>query len=151
MALTATTPFVLNGLISELIRGTTPRVTYQQASGWEPYTEQVGSASRSRRFRLVWEEGNFHAGGIFTRGVETSAILRVRTDYVGEHQQMQFMREDDKHQLRDRIHTLSEDSTTGFVLIEPDGIRTERPPDWDSANAGQWDHVYPIRYLRARG
>jgi hypothetical protein len=152
MPLSPTTLETLEDTIREQIRSTTPRLTVQGAEAWKPYTKHAGSAARTRRFRLVWEEGNFVVGGIFTPdAVEVQSLLRVRTDYVGEHDELQKLRQNDLHQLRDRIHALANTDSNGMILVDPSGVRVERPPDWDTADAGQWDLVYPIRYLIARG
>jgi hypothetical protein len=148
MGLVATSTAALGDLITEVIRGTTPRITYQQVQGWKPYEEAVETASVSRRFRLLWEEGDYVRGGFFTNGIlSVTATLRVRTDYAGEHEKLQHLRQDDLHQLRGRMSTLTPDPTNGLVSVQikPPGV--VRPPNWDKADVGQFDLLYSIHYV----
>lgn len=150
MSLVATKLDALDTLITAQILATTPRITYKGAEAWKRYGQDAAGASTSRRFRLVWEEGNYFPRGIFSRNAcETLATLRVRVDYVGEHERLQHVRQDDLHQLRDRMQALTADGANGLVLVQ--AVSVTRPPNWAAADAGQFDLVYSVRYLQARG
>lgn len=150
MALIPTTLDVLKDLFVEQIRETEPRIQSQQAKGWAPYEQSKASASRTRRFRVYWEAGNFVTGGIFSlAAVDTSAPLRIRVDYVGRHEELAPLIQDDFHQIRDRLHKLTADGANGLILVQ--GVRVEAPSQAEKTDVAQYDLVYQVRYLQRRG
>ena len=156
MALTPTTTAALEDLFKAQILATTPRIAYQGAAGWKLYERQVQSAAQTRRFRLVWGEGLPVRGGIFTnQSMEVIAELAVRTDYVGQHQELGHLRQDDLHQIRDRLHELAADPDNGLVLVQTISVRPValEPSTREAASkdAAAFDLRYQVRYLLARG
>lgn len=152
----ATTEEVLTDLFVETIRGLSPRITYKGAEAWRPYSRETANASTTRRFRLVWSVGGIQPGGaIGGRNIEVWAEVRVRTDYAGSHDKVQFAIIDDFYQLQDELSALkAPPSDNGIVLVE--GIRYEASPVFDptldlatdSTDILKIDHIFHARYMR---
>jgi hypothetical protein len=149
MPLAATTLDVLEDLFVDQILGTTPRIQVKGGESWKHYKHHVGSASRTRRFRLIWGTGPaFLAGTIQspTAG-EVEAELRVRADYAATHRENMALVQDDWHQLRDRLHKLGAPgvtliTATRAAIVEGDAASTD---------TFQVDLTYTVRYMQARG
>lgn len=140
----------LGKLFIEAILEITPRIQTEGAQRWKHYEREVGSPSRTRRFRLVWRrsrlfEGGARAGSIFEHIVE----LVVRTDYAGDHDAMQHLADDDYMQLRDALSSLKA-TDTGVRIVEP--LRslpaTQGATGTDSTDVTMVDHSFEVRYMR---
>lgn len=151
MALTPTTLDVLGPKLVAKIEATTPRITYKGAEGWKHY-ERPASGSRTRRFRMLWEPLGWPRGQarVCTNDVEENlALLRVRTDYVGTFEDLAPLIDEDWHQLRKEMHTLSGSGADGLMLI----LETATPPRpviGGERDVLQVDLTYDVRYLRTR-
>lgn len=137
----------LDALIVSTIEGITPRAQRKQASRWVYYERATAGASFTRRFRLDWEPGEYAEDGIFTPdAVETSADLLVVTDYRDVDDEVTFLVEDDKHQLRDVLNSLMAPDNG---LLWAEAQRTEIRDD-DQLGGQVVVHRFQIRYLRER-
>lgn len=137
----------IDALIDTAIRAITPRRQRQGDHGWTPYDAARQGSHFTRAYRLDWIPGEYQQGGIFTpAAVETTAILIVRTDYRDDTDQLAFIVEDDKHQLRDVLNDLMQPDN-GLLWAEE--LSTE-----DEASDEQGGvvilHRFEIRYLRSR-
>jgi hypothetical protein len=143
----ATNEETLGTLFKDAITGLTPRLTYQGAKSWKPYDRAVSGPSRTRRFRLLFEAGNvFPSGAMAGPIIEHECILRVRTDYAGEHAKQQHILIDDFHQLGDTLTALKA-SDNGLTLVTR--LRVEETEgEIDEDDVIQIDHVFAVRYMR---
>lgn len=160
MALVPTTLDVLGPKLVAKIEATTPRITYKGAEGWKHY-ERPATASRTRRFRLLWESQPWPRGQprIFTNSVgEHLALLRVRADYLGTFEDLGPLIEEDWHQLRKEMHALSGSGADGLMLIletaaAPRLVGSDprlRGSTAEERDVLQVDLTYDVRYLRTR-
>ncbi len=137
----------LDALINTAIRTMTPRATRDQAHAWTPYDRVRDGVAFTRSYRLDWTVGEYFHGGLFGKdGVETEAVLSVVTDYKDREEVVQFLVEDDKHQLRDTINGLMA-ADNGLLWAE--ALQTEIE-ETDEQGAIRVIHPFTIRYLRAR-
>lgn len=131
----------------EAIVGISPRIAYKGGEGWKPYEAPVEGASRTRRFRLVWDAGGIQPRGAMAgQAIEHFATLRVRTDYVGKADKNQYVFIDDFHQLRDTLSNLK-GSSSGLVMVAALRIEEVRG-ETDRDDVVVVDHVYQVRYMR---
>lgn len=144
----ATTEEELADLFEAAIVGMTPRVQYDGAQEWKPYDKEVGGPSRTRRFRQVWLNARLRDGGTMADNIfEHVAELRIRTDYAGDHSKTQFVREDDRLQLRDVLSTLKSEEN-GLLRVEP--VRSVARDSFDeNSDVTQVDHVFNVYYMRS--
>ena len=161
-SLSTTTFPELRALFTARIVSTVPRIVYKGSEGWKPYRREESAATRTRRFRLVFEPGNYVTGGYFTpTAVETSMVLRVRTSYTGDHEHHMDLVQDDWHQLGDRLGDLTPDPANGLTLVlttpEPprppantDHARRQLAQSSGGTDTIQMDLTYNIRYFKAR-
>lgn len=139
-------------LFAETISKIIPRKQYQGAEGFKPYDREVSGPSRTRRFRLLFNNPRLLEGGAMAGEVmEHVCELRVRLDYAGDHSKMQFVIADDSLLLRDVLSNLKA-TDQGVMLVEPNGYR-ERPQSRISTDDGstdlvQVDLLYRVRYMR---
>jgi hypothetical protein len=143
----ATNEETLSELFTAAIVAMTPRLQYKGAEGWQPYTRAVGAPTTTRRFRLLWTSEGRQPGRGAAAGaiIEHRALLRVRTDYAGEHAKQQFIVADDFHQLGDTL-TATKAPDTGVVLVERLSHKTvEGDEDTDVIRV---DHTYRVRFMR---
>lgn len=146
--MTPTTTDALTDLFRAAIVSITPTIVYKGAEEWKPYDREVSGPSTTRRFRIGWSAGSIFTPGIYTNGVvETTAECRIRTDYAGDHNEMQHAIIEDYHQLCERLASLKGPSN-GLMLVERDRL-IFRDGDEDS-DVVQVDHTFQVRYLRAR-
>lgn len=158
-----TTLEALTSRIRDVILAVEPRIIYLQSERWRYAEKLTSAAARTRRFTLVWLPGPFVPGGYFSNGAqEHSATLNVRTDYCGEPEKLQWLVQDDWSQLRDEIHTLTADITSGLTLLlptssapsladdTPQGRSRVTSRDPTASPAFQIDLSYDLRYLQAR-
>jgi hypothetical protein len=144
----ATNEETLSGLFSQAIIGITPSITYKGSEGWKPYDRAVGGATRTRRFRLLWEPGSLVERGAMAGNVfETEAILRVRTDYTGDQAKTQFVWIEDFHQIGN-VLTQIKATNNGVMLVTRQSVQ-EILGESDSDDVVQIDHVYSVRFMRA--
>jgi hypothetical protein len=159
--MTSTDEATIAGLIYTAIEALTPRKAYQ-SSTWSAYARKgergreepvnagpKANSTRSRRFRLIWDAGDYLPGGIFTNTqVETIANLTVRVDYQGnadEQHTIEYVAIDDYHHVHDRLQQLK-NSNTGVMLVE--SVRCGRAGPHEAADVTRYDLVYRVRYLR---
>lgn len=143
----ATTEETLHDLFKAAILGMTPRITYQGARGWAYYDKAKAGASRTRSFRLIWGVPTLRTGGaVFGTIFEHQVELRVRTDYAGSHERVQFVAADDHVHLRDVLSALKE-ADNGLQLVTPEGVQARGFNEDD--DVVQIDHVYSVRYMRS--
>ena len=143
----ATTEESLTELFTDAIIALTPRLTFKGGELWKAYNREVSGPSTTRRFRLVWEAGNIFPGGAMAGDVfEHAALLRVRTDYAGEHAAQQHIMIDDFHQLGDAL-TATKATDNGVMLVTRLRVE-ERVGNTDDTDVVQIDHVYQVRFMR---
>lgn len=124
-ALATTTLEQIEPLLVAVIEALAPIPVYQQSETWKHYEDSKKSPGKTRSFTIRWVPGQFVSGGYFgtvddTGGVETAADLLVVTDYVGEHEKLQWLVQRDYQQVRDALNALVADSVTnGIVSLQP--------------------------------
>jgi hypothetical protein len=167
-ALATTTLETIEPLLVAVIEALAPITVYQESSTWKHYENSKKSPGRTRSFTLRWIPGQFVTGGYFgtvddTGGVETAATLLVVTDYVGEHEKLQWLVSRDYQQIRDALNTLTADSVTnGIVSLQPSPAGSARVGTTPQArtqlsnraahDAGaiQINHTYALTYMVER-
>lgn len=143
----ATDMATLDALFQTAIAGISPRMTRSQDHGWTPYKKTRKGAHFTRAFRLDWTPREYVEDGIFTpAAVESEAVVSVVTDYRDAEEHVQFLVEDDKHQLRDTLNGLM-GADNGMLWAE--ALPTEIEQD-DEQGSVIVVHPFTIRYLRAR-
>jgi len=143
-----TTTDVLTDLFRGAIIAITPRIMFKGAEGWKPYGRETSTIGPTRTFRFGWSAGNIHVPGIFTDGVvEMDAEMRVRTDYQGNHDEMQHAIIEDFHQLHETLSALKSTSN-GLMLVEAIGPQYRDGDEED--DIAVVDHTFNVRYLRTR-
>jgi len=143
----ATTEETLDEMFVAAIVAMDPRRQYKGAERWKPYDRKVSGPARTRAFRLIWGTPRLRRGGaIFGSIFEHEAELRVRTDYVGTHDKVQFVINDDLLQLRDTLSTLKANDN-GLELVE--AVRHDRRGYNEDEDTVQIDHVLLVRYMRS--
>ena len=139
----------MSTIIEPAIVAISPSETYHGAAGWKLYKRETTEPTTTRRFRLVWETlGRFERGIFTSAAVETESELRVRTDYAGAHERQQAAITSDHWQLQEAIQALK-GTTNGIILVRSAG-KPEFVGSDPSTDVVQVDHVYNVRYLRAR-
>lgn len=167
-ALATTTLETLEPILVATIEALAPIPGYQQSSTWKHYRDSQVSTGRTRSFTVRFVPGQFVEGGYFgtasdTGGVETAATLLVVTDYVGEHQRLQWLIQRDYQHLRDALNNLTANSVTnGLVslLPTPEGAaRVASNPDArtqlsdraaHASGALQINHTFALTYMVQR-
>jgi hypothetical protein len=144
---TPTNEDTLSDLFRDAIVGVSPRIAFKGGERWKPYERPVEGASRTRRFRLIWESGGIQPRGAMAgQAIEHQAVLRVRTDYVGTADGNQHAMIDDFHQLRDTLSNLKA-TNNGVVMVT--GLRVQEVRGGtDSDDVVVVDHTYQVRYMR---
>jgi hypothetical protein len=148
MGLAATTEQALGELFESTIVSMAPRLQYKGAQGWKPHKRETSIPTSTRRFRQIWTAGTVQPRGAMSGSkFEHTATLRIRTEYAGAHEHLQFIVIDDHHQLRDTLSALKSSDDNGLVMLVSAGS-PELVTGTESSDVVTYDHVFTVRFMR---
>src|SRR5690349_21006347 len=136
----------LSALFAPAIANIVPKSIFKGGEKWKPHSRETAAITQTRRFRLEWTgEGDLQPRGAMCGDIhEHWAVLRVVTEYVGDHARQQHIVIEDYHQVCETLTNLKASSEeNGLVLVER--LRC------DGANAAdvlEVFHTYRVRYMR---